>query len=679
MVGRVFGVLVLALGVGACVGGVEADLACGVEGACADGYLCVDNSCKQLCDDDGACMKAESCQSGYCQLINTDCSEDSQCVTPASCESATGANCQGGTCHYQLLTCEQPPPVNPCRLRTGICDKAQGGGACSGAECCAYEPARGTDTGACPHAGEDPEGDGALGTEEHWTGVCGLSGACDECASDIDCLPSSVCSTARCADGYCREDRLGRLGQDCPNPTAPTGGVCVQVGDEAQCLLKIGFGCGDPGECASGFCVNGYCCDRACAGSCARCDGAGVEGTCMMQPAACGGDCSACVFANNQYACVADPSRCQARGNCVSCQGTDPDFSCVADEELCSGDCDACVTEGEAFNCRADEARCTGNCDACDGADNAFSCVARPDMCSTGPAACAVCAGLVDAIGFSCAADPDSCQGDCVRCSGADTSFFCEPIPSACPGVCRACRGSDNSYSCANVDAGTKCGSQSCAGNNSCWATTASVDGDDYCVCRSYPDCDLRCSAGGVCDSACACTAYSDSTTATCGQCQYASASGGSCSCANYASTQTCTWSAATAPNYVCSGGACTCSSSGGTSIGDGNDNNCDVSIDNKVGNQYFAPTGTPAATNCNQACANQGLYCESVGTNPCTVMPCHSNGADNGKYWDWDGIKCFETAATCATNLVWRSGSTTCGGSPYMPQFTYCRCYAYY
>ncbi|MFO0575211.1 MAG: hypothetical protein U1A78_14570 [Polyangia bacterium] len=97
----------------------------------------------------------------------------------------------------------------------------------------------------------------------------------------------------------------------------------------------LGSGCGEAGECRSGFCTSGVCCESACENGCNTCSAAGTAGTCT--PAcgnfACNSEQNAC------YNTCSTDAECVAGGQCFegSCRAPDADkfvisgggFSCT--------------------------------------------------------------------------------------------------------------------------------------------------------------------------------------------------------------------------------------------------------------------------------------------------------------------------------------------------------------
>jgi hypothetical protein len=317
----------------------------------------------------------------------------------------------------------------------------------------------------------------------------GSAGSCPStCGADTDCV-----STSRCVGGVCEGKK--DLGADCATDV----------------------------ECLSSVCVDGVCCGSACAGNCARCDVAGIEGSCVVL-----GD-GAIPDDGCAYRCTGDavscPSTCTTTADCISthfCDGGTcaPTFvdaaACASDEQCTSGFC------ADGLCC---DRACAEACDACDQLGFEGTCIDVPAG-DLGDPSCApyVCSGDSDVCPQSCIDDSNCessayCQqglcaakvADGTSCSAANqcASGFCVDgvcCDSACDQACDACNTAGAPGVCSVVAAGTAaaaCEPFVCDGAAS--SCPDSCTDDSACIAGAYCEqgtCAPQLTAGTACSAA---------------------------------------------------------------------------------------------------------------------------------------------------------------------------------
>ncbi len=221
--------------------GTSEQAACGNEPApCAQGRVCVDGACRELCSRDEDCeagmlCDGHTCVQGWCAIDGLEVSVDAlnplnpcESCNPRTSTTAYSARADGAQCDDNLFcttpgTCSdgqcQPGPA-PCTAEQPFCSEANdvcvcdptscdNGLYCDGAEFCAA-------TGEC--------GAGAAPVCTGLTPICSnVAAACVECASNADCGGSNP----SCVDYICTA---------CPTCPCPSGehdggdGACVLVG-----------------------------------------------------------------------------------------------------------------------------------------------------------------------------------------------------------------------------------------------------------------------------------------------------------------------------------------------------------------------------------------------------------------------------------------------------------------
>jgi hypothetical protein len=258
--------------------GTGCNSTCKMDGDCASGNFCINNSCgkKRLGQ---LCGGGTECDSGNCI--------DGVCCFSMSCGLCMACNVMGsaGQCTNVLPNAGEPhggcTPNPPCGF-IGTCD---GNGACQFAPsstACGSQSCSGitfTPVGNCSGSGSCNQTPMTPGCGQY---ACGGNNACLTTCSDAstDCVPNDFC-----------------VGGSCTN-LKPNGVSCV-----------LGT------ECITGNCVENFCCGSPSCTTCNSCAVPNMEGSCqptpgvVCAPAAC--DATSIVILHPQ-------STCDATGTCVA-------------------------------------------------------------------------------------------------------------------------------------------------------------------------------------------------------------------------------------------------------------------------------------------------------------------------------------------------------------------------
>ena len=628
------GILVSACGSSGPVGNTGQKRAeCTSVGDCEDGFVCVEQQCLRVCNEDRECDAPAVCVDGACELREgTLCRDASRCNDyPTANAACFLPECRDGQCKYPVNTgaeCGSPTCEGGDVRERGTCD---GAGACipgSLTDCAAY---------SC------------------------VDGACRTSCTD----------TSDCADGYvCTANGGGR-------------GECVPIGGSGEPCTE-----GVENACSDGLhCENGVCCaeGKTCCSDAADCPN---NLGCNPETAFCYEDCvrystNHCSDSETEYCLPEDDVvRCVAKkqeaDNCVEnaneCLGNlvCVEGKCVGSECSTNDDCTE-PNQCECFNSDCTQRRCTAQpCGLClytttdthtgegdcvlrlergvsDPTDNCAgemlgcksdgSCGFRDGQGCTAVDACINRCDLVDEVcrplselGGDCNRDRDCTVGDCISgtCKGKAGEGPCDPQASAgaqcedglicsTSGLCAVPGGPGDGC---NPDA-----SQPCSGNDLVCSgdpptcvypegTAGCADNDAWCagdqaVCAQDQCYSGPLGAGGSCDDATDCA-------------------GSNLECAGDSSNKTCRY-----PN-------------GATGCGSGTD----------------AAPSLCVSDNCaNDVCCGAGSCC--VDNAPCGSLKCNSsthacyNDCDpNNTHEPSDDDRCSNTGHHCY------SGDGQCYGS---------------
>lgn len=344
---------------------------------CADGWACVQESCRPICATDVSCLSNERCDRGACKPL---CRRDDDCRNGELCQDLIcSIGCRSNSHCPGNLACINQQCVDPClaptacgtnanciirnHLKACICPDYLVGDANIG---CKYPPT------ACSVANECPPNHACIGN------LCQTVCSSDQnCLTDEKCVRStckSICnSDASCGNGQICENRLCEIGcrndlscagsQSCINnqciDPCSTNGQCGQCADcsvinhGVQCSCPVGF-LGNPlTSCSLPL--------QRCNSNC-QCDESGVycaELCSSDVQCACGQKCGngKCRTRCNPGAC-AEGQLCQ-NGACIA--GCRNNLDCSSDRSCLNGQClDPCLLENACGNnalCRVSEHR----------------------------------------------------------------------------------------------------------------------------------------------------------------------------------------------------------------------------------------------------------------------------------------------------------------------------------
>ncbi len=334
--------------------------------SCVGGF-CVDANKPNgtACDDQNACTRLDTCQSGTCAGPAVTCTALDGCHAPGVCDPdggvcsnpdrpdnwacndsrscTTGDRCVAGVCTPVTNTCQcssnadcvasdQCHDAGTCTVSTGVCTSPvrPNGSSCDDGNGCTQVDAcqAGTCTGASPL-------------------VCPAPAACQQAGV---CQPDGgVCVYAAAIDGTTCDD-----GDLCTRSASCVGGACMGT-DPVVCVALDA--CHDPGTCApttgscstppkadDSPCSDGRACttgDRCLAGQCAP-----VAATCACTSDA---DCTALDQCHAAGVCDRSSGVCStpAKADGASCDDGDP---CTAGDACQAGTCtpgaQACADAG---------------------------------------------------------------------------------------------------------------------------------------------------------------------------------------------------------------------------------------------------------------------------------------------------------------------------------------------
>jgi formylglycine-generating enzyme required for sulfatase activity len=506
LVVSILGVLcVSGLGLAGCDTKIRPGLACGTDGDCPEGSICVLEHCQAYqCVSSGDCPSGQECIDHRCALPVV-CDGDEDCHEPTPwCDTAlgrcagclpdcTGRECGGDGCRGSCGAC----PVGETCDDAGRCEACTP--ACAGKEC-----------------GDDGCGDtcGQCAADE----VCNAVGSCVVCAPDCtarECGLDPVCgaSCGSCAAG-CTCTAQGVCAGSCQCTPACAGKQCGPDGCQGVC----------------GTCDAGEVCNQA--GQCTP-PGCSSDGDCQAPRPRCeptSGSCVACLVADdcqNGQICsgfvCATPPRCQSDGECeigqICVEG-----ACLAgcrsnrdcpDGQTCDtsqGDIGRCIECAGPQDCEAGQTcqddRCVPYCTAeahcaplhCDLISHQCVPCLEDGHCVEGE----ICQDLACVPG--CRTDGDCvtghclvAQATCVECVALDDcplGRLCEG--NSCVTGCRDARDCPAGLLC-DTDLGDFGGCVECLGNGDCLASERCVEG----MCQFYCTTDADCSAPNpACDQA---------------------------------------------------------------------------------------------------------------------------------------------------------------------------------
>jgi hypothetical protein len=203
------------------------------------------------CDDENACTKNETCQSGVCIGEPVDCDDNNPC-TIDTCDPTTGC------VHTNVVDNTPCDTGNLCTADTcqnGTCTQGSANVSCG--QCLRCNP----DTGTCvPDLSKNGTGcnDGNACTtgETCQGGVC-TGGTLRTCSACQQCNPlTGNCEPVTGAS--CGPSGSGRT--CCAGSCCGTGDICCPTGPSTvECRRRSGQGCTQNRQCCSGSCVSNVC------------------------------------------------------------------------------------------------------------------------------------------------------------------------------------------------------------------------------------------------------------------------------------------------------------------------------------------------------------------------------------------------------------------------------------
>jgi hypothetical protein len=514
---------------------------CSEDDPCPGGLVCREERCMMWCTRDEDCTSEQDfCVDGACQPLSTnaECTDGTNCTTPAACELAEGASCVAGKCVYLPVTCTSPPPgeclendtvfktyssIGACNRSTGFCEYTQRElpcelcdvvclGPCAGISCadtaggCRVEgfcaPGLAGDPATCEYSNA-PDGRACTIIARDTRGVC-RSGECVACMRDPDCDDGNPCTDDACntAEGVCVYTNNSGGCEDGDACTA--GGRC----SNGECLFSERTVCDTPpGEC---FAPEGEC--------------EPATGACNYPPKPPATDCAddgnfctsdACDGAGNcAHAPRPDGSPCRDSDGCTSseaCQGgacmPSMGVTCDRPPSACfdpAGTCDAATGQcnylplEEGTLCEDDGNDCTD--DACDAAG---SCVHSPKPNNSACDDRNGCTRVDTCQGGACVGD------DPVSCTGPGGT--CRSNAGACDPATGTCNYPPLSSGTACTADTSVCTADVCDGNGACThpPRMAGTSCDDGNLCTHSDGCDGAGACGGTsysCNDSNACT-----------------------------------------------------------------------------------------------------------------------------------------------------------------------------
>lgn len=231
------------------------------------------------CSTDSDCDSEQTCESGLCvdeqtnnannvnnlnNVNNDSCLTDAECPDGEVCDPTSGA-CEPGECVEQAgdcvfpdgtfcdVGCEAPLVQQGCECEPVACQSSDD---CEGFECV---------EGECRSCIDFECGPGF---------VCADSGQCEE---DNSCLSDDQCDATReCRGGRCLPRPQCLIDSDCRGDSLCISGVCIAAPE-----------CSDTQDCDPGFeCVGGNCFEAVCRGN-SECEGDQIcdGGECVDPPA----------------------------------------------------------------------------------------------------------------------------------------------------------------------------------------------------------------------------------------------------------------------------------------------------------------------------------------------------------------------------------------------------------
>ncbi len=447
----------------------------------AGGTDCVGAPDGTPCDDQDECTHTDTCASGVCAGVATECPAPDECRAQGACEPATGqcmypnkqdnTPCDDGNACTQNDACQSGsclgaavPSDTECRPSAGGCDPAE---TCDGT------------TAACP-----PDKIASMGAVcRIAAGLCDVPEICDgvsvACPEDGFDLSNKICRPA--VPGGCD------IAETCTGSSAGCPADVVQPAN-TSCRASAGL-CDVPESCdgvsascpADVFELSSKICRPAVPGGC------DIAETCTGSSASCPSD----VVQPANTSCRAAAGPCDlpesCNGSSASCPADGFELSSKVCRPAIPGGCDIAETcTGSSAACPADVVQpantvcraATGPCDVTETCTGAAAC--PPDGVQP--------AGTPCSDGNACTLN-DTCQsGVCV--GGNPVSC---PAPAAChlPGTCSPATGICSNPIAAN---GSFCNDgNACTQTDTCQSGTCT--GSNPVVCPP-PD---QCHAAGNC------------------------------------------------------------------------------------------------------------------------------------------------------------------------------------
>lgn len=668
------GVQVATLGLALLLTACPPSATCTSSADCAADQVCVQQSCRRLCQDHADCSAGQVCWHGAC-------------LPEGLLDATTGDVAQVG---------DDRGGGND---RQGVTDRAGG-----------------TDRMVVEDR-QVPDGGNDLASVDHSTPCTGVTcgGTCfpaGECCQGADCGAGSwscngahqcTCGGVTCGDGSCRPEQSGSccVAGDCGsgdwvcanNSCSCNSGVDCADG---RCLPQGAGRCCVAGDCGSGDwscdetstcqCPRALCGDQFCPSEsdcCTSADCSDVTWSCTSHSCVCPGG----VGCNDGYCRPDEPGACCEPVDCGSgAAWSCPDHSCVCGGLQCNNHCVAggtCCNTADCLDPTHTGAWLCGSDNLCHCGQQACSDGHCPDVGECcGAASCGD--GSWQCLSHACSCPGQLCSGSCVSgtacCVAGDCgsgSWSCADGSCSCSGItcgstcyggddcCNASECGSGGWSCNNGScncAGIVCGSACRSGNDCCnagecgtgsWSCT-----DGSCGCPGRI-------CGDVCNDGNECCTPGD-----CGSGGW-SCLAGACSCVGgfvcagvcVAGTTVCT----TGLPGICAPGHLQCVADVVTCVGDEEsepeqcdsiDHDCDGSPDNGV---HLDGAG---------ACVANGSFGALTATTPLLPVAVDPSVAIHGTYIYVVG---GHLGTTRLSNVVYRNSVTPAGslGASWVPVST--------
>jgi hypothetical protein len=400
----------------------------------------------QACTSDSDCNGSSYgayCAVGACIPNQPECTQDSDCPSPGSCDM-TNYVCVSSTTCSDSITCA----TGTCDTTTETCTECLTGGytCISDGDCCdsiCYLSSDGAYI--CSFA---PAVGGYCTTDDQcYSNVC-TANACVLCTIDSDCTGSSYGSYCNPTNGQCSTEQ-----SDCQNGSTCSSGYCnTQTNGANACssCQAYNYICANDGDCCSDYCNVGICDYYSMGQTCTTDSQCGIT--------SCYDDICAtfiCVDSDNDYSkqCMEiistgcsnnDPNECssafQVTSPCTENSQCPDDLQCDTATGYCStepsecsnnSDCSSgsCVIDTTYDNnvctsCQSNTMGCDNDGQCCSDycSDNICSQLENGQSCSSN----AQCESTYCSNGKCCAGNGEGSNGDASNCCcGYQSGGFC--------------------------------------------------------------------------------------------------------------------------------------------------------------------------------------------------------------------------------------------------------------